>query len=51
LVNSGHHALCLSERGRHVQADPLHGCVFGQREAGSDDEPEPPPGFKPTAAG
>lgn len=46
LDSSGCHARC-SHRGGGVHASPARGCTYWQREPGIDDEPGPPPGFRP----
>lgn len=41
FVAQGVHATCVTKHGRHVQADPRHGCYLFEREPGIDDEPGP----------
>lgn len=46
IGSSGVHALCHQGGHRHLEASPLTGCVFFQRDPGADDDPlKPPPGL------
>lgn len=42
MLAGGAAARCDRRGAVHVQAAPAHGCVYWEREPGSDDEPGPP---------
>lgn len=42
MLAGGAAARCARGGSVHVQAAPAHGCVYWEREPGSDDEPGPP---------